>query len=548
AAFSPELIYFRLVLRPQNTNLIPSKLLELSTPGHHQYGQHLSQREIHQIFSPSSQTIGSVSEWLIDTGVTHFEINNQSVSFSTTIQNSKKLFPANLSKRSEGFNDETTWRIHNYAVPDRLKTHVNFIQHTHHHEYFPLQHNDKIETIGLHNKTRRSTNTIPQDYIGVCTSKCNSRIVTPACLRQLYSVPETHNRNASRAAFVTFSDLNTFGRLNDLSTFEYRYTPNVEKEGFSVKRFKPKAFGSGGVDDSVQINVDAQYMKAMSAPVLLEGYSVGGNWFDLLEELLSMTDEDLPHTLVASYGGQESLLSREEAVHICDMIEMLGMRGVSVIVSSGLDGVGGSCWELDKNRTRFGAHFPASCPYVTAVGGTIGFDPERAASFSGGGFSEYFNRSLAPWQEKDVSEFLNMNANNLSSFFNRNGRSYPDVSAQTHAFLIIDHGTEYQVNFSSSSCPTFGGAIALVNGARISNGQRPLGFLNPFLYGQGRVGLNDISTGYSVGCNGLERNGRPIVGHIIDGAKWHATNGWDPATGLGTPNVTRLIEAATECM
>jgi tripeptidyl-peptidase-1 len=33
-----------------------------------------------------------------------------------------------------------------------------------------------------------------------------------------------------------------------------------------------------------------------------------------------------------------------------------------------------------------------SGPFITAVGGTSGVNPEVAASFSGGGFSNYFTR------------------------------------------------------------------------------------------------------------------------------------------------------------
>ncbi len=57
------------------------------------------------------------------------------------------------------------------------------------------------------------------------------------------------------------------------------------------------------------------------------------------------------------------------------------------------------------------------------------------------------------------------------------------------------------------------GVISLLNDFRISNGKRPLGFLNPWLYGNGRDGLNDIVSGYNPGCN-------------TDG--FTAIVGWDP--------------------
>jgi tripeptidyl-peptidase-1 len=43
-------------------------------------------------------------------------------------------------------------------------------------------------------------------------------------------------------------------------------------------------------------------------------------------------------------------------------------------------------------------------PYVTAVGGTTGYAPDSAATFSGGGFSNYFERP--PFQKKAVPDYL----------------------------------------------------------------------------------------------------------------------------------------------
>ena len=67
----------------------------------------------------------------------------------------------------------------------------------------------------------------------------------------------------------------------------------------------------------------------------------------------------------------------------------LGVRGVSVIASSGDDGAG--C----LNKTKFDPHFPASSPYVTAVGGTRYWNPfgggkELAYEISGGKI-KFFN-------------------------------------------------------------------------------------------------------------------------------------------------------------
>jgi tripeptidyl-peptidase-1 len=86
------------------------------------------------------------------------------------------------------------------------------------------------------------------------------------------------------------------------------------------------------------------------------------------------------------------------------------------------------------------------------------------------------------------------------------------------------------------------GILALLNDARFRVGKGPLGFINPWLYSIGWTALNDITAGSSVGCNGINgQTGAAIPGGgVIPYATWNATVGWDPVTGLGTPNFELL--------
>jgi tripeptidyl-peptidase I len=76
------------------------------------------------------------------------------------------------------------------------------------------------------------------------------------------------------------------------------------------------------------------------------------------------------------------------------------------------------------------------------------------------------------------------------------------------------------VGGSSASSPTFAAVIALVNDALLAKGRKPLGFLNPWIYGGAYKALTDVTAGSSFGCN---TSGFP------------AQEGWDAATGFGTP-------------
>ncbi|QRW08825.1 hypothetical protein RhiLY_07824 [Ceratobasidium sp. AG-Ba] len=129
--------------------------------------------------------------------------------------------------------------------------------------------------------------------------------------------------------------------------------------------------------------------------------------------------------------------------------------------------------------------------------------PERAAVFSQGGFSNYF--AQPDYQAGSVNAYL--------------------TGLGTRPKLL-GYPKRYSPEYkrTSASSPTFAGVIALVNDYRMSNGKRPLGFLNPWLYSNSAM-LNDITIGNNPGCE-------------TDG--FSAAVGWDPVTGLGTPDFEQM--------
>lgn len=80
------------------------------------------------------------------------------------------------------------------------------------------------------------------------------------------------------------------------------------------------------------------------------------------------------------------------------------------------------------------------------------------------------------------------------------------------------------------SCPIFAGVVGNLNGARLSSGKKPLGFLNPWLYSLNNGELKDITNGKIVGCDGSLATGADTGGIVIPGAGFVATVGWDAAT------------------
>lgn len=138
-----------------------------------------------------------------------------------------------------------------------------------------------------------------------------------------------------------------------------------------------------------------------------------------------------------SYGDHENTVPVKYAQRVCNLIGIMGLRGRTILESSGDEGVGAVCRSnVGSMAPQFTPQFPGTCPYVTAVGGTQFYNPEWAWNASSGGFSFYFAQ---PWYQKAaVNTYLNQYINPVAkqyyasnNYTNFAGRGFPDISAHS---------------------------------------------------------------------------------------------------------------------
>lgn len=87
-----------------------------------------------------------------------------------------------------------------------------------------------------------------------------------------------------------------------------------------------------------------------------------------------------------------------------------------------------------KKCANFTPFSTGTCPYVSAIGGTQGLDPEIAWDGSTGGFSNYFPRAW--YQEAAIETYLGSYISKTvqeyyKPFTNFSGRGFPDFSAHS---------------------------------------------------------------------------------------------------------------------
>ncbi len=187
----------------------------------------------------------------------------------------------------------------------------------------------------------------------------------------------------------------------------------------------------------------------------------------------------------------------------------LGAIGVTVTISSGDDGVSGSGCNCNVNSgssasawtgvgtwsgTGYFPNFPASCPYVTALGATMGaggFPPASLSSSiacqsqqggvitSGGGFSTYY--AQPSWQTAAVNGYFATGAKPQQGY-NPVGRGIPDMSMLGVYYQVVIGGSLVSLFGTSCSSPVTAAMVSLINAARSVKGLKSVGFMNPTLY------------------------------------------------------------------
>ncbi len=459
--------------RPDSNALIPflislkspieldQTVLDISTPSHPRYGQFLTQDEL-ALLRPTQAATSSILGWLGAAGVPSWQIEDEGewIRFVANVGQAERLLDTTFHWFYNSDTGVEQIRTLQYSLPPGLHQHINLIQPTTRFgQPRPARSTIHDITVLEAQPEFRTANTSRTPNVTDC-----SQGVNPACLRQLYDIKGFTPGNGSTLGIAGF--LEQYAQYADLAQFLERYVPEQRGANFSVTTINGGLNTQGDFnEDSTEANLDIQYGLGLSYPIPATYYSTPGRgplvpdlqqpnqrlntnepYLDLLTYLLKLPESQLPRTLSTSYGEEEESLPRSYMRTVCNLFMLLGGRGVSILFSSGDSGPGTICLTNDgRNASRFQPTFPATCPWVTAVGGTTGVQPEQAVFFSSGGFSDTFGQP--EYQRDAVNSYLEtLNNDTFSGSYSPGGRGFPDVAAQAIDFRIVDKGRDIVVS------------------------------------------------------------------------------------------------------
>ncbi|KAF8138893.1 peptidase S8/S53 domain-containing protein [Boletus edulis] len=551
-----RLLELKIALTQPHFPILEKHLWAVSNPKHERYGAYMSKEETEALMAPHPGTLEVVDEWLSSYGIEDEYLYRSSaqdwVTIRVPVALAEKMLDTKYYIYTHSDSGESIVRTTSYSLPENLHEHVELIQPTTMFTRLRQFRSTLHWSTSLSSRsTSPSTGMITGPAGNPVDASCNTTI-TIDCLRQIYNAVgyNTSATNGNQIAIASY--LEEYANNQDLQQFFQLQNPVAYGSNYTFVSINGGLNNQSYAAAGIEANLDTQFAFGLTYPTPATFYSTGGRppyipeaqlpengnepyakWLDYV-----LSQEYLPQTISTSFADDEQTVPYSYAKRVCCGFAALGARGVSLVFGSGDGGVAGTkshnesdpgqCFSNDgTNKTMFIPTFPSACPYITSVGGT-NYVPETAALFSTGGFSNYFSRP--DYQNKAVTKYLETLApGTYDGLYNPNGRAFPDVAAQAFNFSIVYQGRQHNTYGTSCASPAFASFVSMLNDARISAGRPPLGFLNQWLYEKGYAALNDITVGNNPGC-GTEG--------------FNATIGWDPVTGLGTPNFEKLLELA----
>jgi tripeptidyl-peptidase-1 len=475
-----------------NTDWLDKRFWAVSNPQSPDYGRYLNFDEIAGKVKARSGATDRIITLLRSHGVTKIDVTvgeNYIVTYMTCAS-ANRIFSTTFSSYTNvGYPEVIIEKATNYKIPEEIADDIDFILGI-----------DDFPTVSQQYRTRAKMQPLQR----------GQSQITPSTIWQSYNISSYESSSPENSQAVAAFQTEYF-KPSDLSQFQELYgvasSPIVNITG-----------GNNDQEPTTEASLDVQYITGVGRKV--------ATWFIHTSEVVYTYHDDFltwiirqtnttnsPWVHSVSYGYEETAFPDSFKDRVDVEFKKFGVSGRTVLFASGDLGV-------DCTQKTFVPFWPTSSPYVTSVGGTtIQQDKEIGWPSGGGGFSNNF--AMPDYQKEVVQKYLQSGKAPPSEYFNMTGRAYPDLSAFATDFAIIVNGQLIYVEGTSCSAPTVAGIISLLNDVRMKQGNKTLGFLNPLLYQLAGKGFHDITEGSNgfPGCPGFK-----------------ATEGWDPATGWGSPN------------
>lgn len=343
-------------IRLKNLDKLEQILYDISNPDSVNYGKHWTREEIAS-FTTNPTVIQTVENYLIKENIQILSKTQYSeyIKCSGRIEDWERIF---ATKFHEFEHKDWAYRgkLHRaleYSLSEEIHQHIAGV--------FGVT--DLPTRIMMKAKMKKN---IQLDSLS--PSADFTGIVTPSKLISHYHIQTSLGSSSTTQAII--SCLEQTVSPSDLTAFQsYFNLPQQSLVNNIGAHINNKACFAT-TDNCDEANLDSQYITAVGQNVPTSNYYLDDDcdFSTLAQKLVAMTNP--PKVISISYGGYETDVGSTAANAFSNAALTLGVMGVSVLAASGDDGAAGFKASTDTSQCSYGPFFPASSPYVTAVGAT----------------------------------------------------------------------------------------------------------------------------------------------------------------------------------
>ncbi|MFL6600924.1 MAG: protease pro-enzyme activation domain-containing protein [Steroidobacteraceae bacterium] len=552
----------------------------VSDPGNSAYGRYLTDNQFRARFAPSASDTAKVQNWLKAQGfdIRYTPRNNHYIAVEGTLADAQTAFGVQFGVfkvRGQSVRSPMTALSIPASLSGTVKAVVGLDE-----SYQFVQTNHRVDkgappAGGFRNSPPLSAfwaelvspYTFPAGFTQLPGPNVPWAVKghTPDQIKGAYGISGYDGAGQTVAIIDAYAsptilqDVNQWSVNRGLPTMTPAQLVQVVPPGIYKRPQNPQQDPQGWYGEET-LDVEAVHGMAPAAKIVYVG--APNNRQDLDAALNHVVDQHLAQIVTNSYGfSTTELLPPGYVKPMEDTLIQAAIEGIGVYFSSGDNG--------DESST-FGfatTDWPASSPWVTAVGGTsLGVDASNLRALetgwgtsnyscngtthvctragwlygAGGGVSVVFEE---PWYQETAGLALN-------------GRGVPDVAAladpqtgllvgQTQSFPDGTYYDEYRIGGTSLASPIFAGLMALAD----QKAGHPHGFANPLLYANPAAFYDVLPIKTAVARrnfnNGVDASaGTADFLRTFDdytgSPSQHTASGWDNVTGLGTPNSSFL--------
>ncbi|VWC89405.1 peptidase S53 [Burkholderia contaminans] len=488
-------VHVALVLKLNDEAGLNRFLQQARTPGSASFGTVLTSAQIAAQYAPTAGQVATVNTYLASKGFTNIKVagNNMIVEADAPAGVISDVFQTTLVP---------------VAMADGTTTHINTAPET-----VPNAIGGVVRGIlGLDTATRlrpnfvRASNTVVAPTAnGSPTTSAVTVSHNPTDFPRIYSAGSAPTAANTIVGIIAEGDVTQ--PVIDLATFESNnHLPAVPVSVIHA--------GLSSADTSANLEwaLDSQTIVGMSGGLKQLNFYVARSfsWSDMALAINRAVTDNTARVINMSIGGCETWAP---TAVIDTLFELAFAQGQTFSVSSGDSG------SVAYGCSGTSVQYPATSPYVVAVGGTTlytngngSYAGETAWDSSGGGISGI--EPIPSWQS------------NVPALKGRAFRGMPDIAfdADPNSGEAVVVGGQLEiVGGTSLSAPLFAATWArMLSGACATN----LGFAAPALY-NAPVAIPSVFRDITYGSNGAYRAGA----------------GWDFVTGWGTPNISMLYSS-----